>query len=327
METASELSRELFNLAAKLGSDEFRLLAELVACVTCWYSGRYTNALFHAAQVRVLYDAERHRGPKLFMADPATMALAIESRALWPLGYPDRASERGLAALAMDQTVAHPFSLCFALREEAWLRIQRREPELMAARTKAYLAVASEQGFALECAQGSMLEIWHNAWVTGQCGDDRIEAFRSALAERRRMGFGISLGLWHALFAECFEKQGNTDEALTTLQAAIVRFERRGSDATWEPEVHRLIGDLLLRRNPSAPDRAETSYRRAIERARSQEAKSWELRAATSLARLCRDQDKPAEAYELLAPVYGWFTEGFDTADLKDAKALLDQLA
>ena len=141
------------------------------------------------------------------------------------------------------------------------------------------------------------------------------------------MGFGISLGLWHALFAECFEKQGNTDEALTTLQAAIVRFERRGSDATWEPEVHRLIGDLLLRRNPSAPDQAETFYRRAIERARSQEAKSWELRAVTSLARLWRDQGKRAEAHELLAPVYGWFTEGFDTSDLKDAKALLDHLA
>ncbi len=104
-----------------------------------------------------------------------------------------------------------------------------------------------------------------------------------------------------------------------------MHFERTG-DAIWEPEVHRLIGDLLLRRNPSAPERAELSYRRAIERAHSQEAKSWELRAATSLARLWRDQGKPAEARDLLAPVYGWFTEGFDTADLKEAKALLDEL-
>ena len=91
--------------------------------------------------------------------------------------------------------------------------------------------------------------------------------------------------------------------------------------------MHRLIGDLLLRRNPSAPDRAEASYQRAIERARSQEAKSWELRAATSLARLWRDQGKVAAAGELLAPVYGWFTEGFGTADLQEAKALLEQLA
>ena len=152
--------------------------------------------------------------------------------------------------------------------------------------------VAREQGFAWDCAVGSMLETWHDAWVTGQCADDRIEAFRSALAELQRIGIRIALGLWHVLFAECLEKQGNTDEALTALEAAVVHFERRGSDTLWEPEVHRLIGDLLLRRNASAPDRAEVSYRRAIERARSQEAKSWELRAATSYARLMRDQGR-----------------------------------
>ena len=326
METASELSRELFDLAAKLGTDEFRLLAEYAACATCFWSGRYTSVLPYAARVRALYDPEHHRGPKIFMVDPAMAALHFESLALWCLGYPDRASERGLAALAMGQTVAHPFSLCWALRFEAWLRIQRREPELMAARTKAFLMVAKEQGFPFDCAAGSMLEIWHDVRVTGQCADNCIDAFGSALAEVRRIGILVNLGCLHVLFAECLEKHGNTDEALTALEAAVAHFERKGSDAVWEPEVHRSIGDLLLRRNPSAPDRAEASYRRAIERARSQEAKSWELRAATSLARLWRDQGKPAEANALLAPVYGWFTEGFDTADLRDAKALLDEL-
>jgi predicted ATPase len=171
-----------------------------------------------------------------------------------------------------------------------------------------------------------MLEIWLDAWVAGQCADDRIEAFRRAQAELRRTGIRVSLGLWHALFAECLGKQGCTDEALTALEAAVVHFERTGA-AYWEPEVHRLIGGLLLQRNPSAPDQAEISYRRAIERARSQEAKSWELRAATSLARLWRDHGKPPAAHSLLAPVYGWFTEGFDTLDLKEAKTLLDELA
>jgi predicted ATPase len=152
-----------------------------------------------------------------------------------------------------------------------------------------------------------------------------MEAFRGALAELRRMGSGWALGFWHALFADCLEKQGNTDEALTALEAAVVHFERTGN-VTWEPEVHRLMGDLLLRRNPSAPDQPEASYRRAIERARVQEARSWELRAATSLARLWRDQGRPADARDLLAPIYGWFTEGFATLDLKEAKALLDEL-
>ncbi len=326
LETASELSRELFTLVAKLGNDEFRLLAEWAACLTCFWCGRYTSVPSHAARVRALYDPERHRGPKIFMMDPAMAALAFESLALWCLGYPERASERGLAALSIGQTAAHPFSLCAALWNEAWLRIQRREPELMAARTKALLAVAREQGFAWDCALGSMYEIWHDASVTGQCADDRIEAFRSARAEVRRIGVRVGLGFRDALFAECLEKHGNADEALTVLEAAVVHFERTG-DVHWEPEVHRLIGDVLLRRSPSAPDQAEVSYRRAIERARSQEAKSWELRAAASLARLWRDQGKPAAALDLLAPINGWFTEGFDTADLKDAKALLEDLA
>jgi len=138
LETASELSWELFNLAAKLGSDDFRLLAEVAACATCYFSGRYTSVSSHAARVRVLYDPERHCGPKIYIYDPAMAALGFESLALWYLGYPERASEQGLAALSMAQTVAHPFSLCWALRFEAMLRIQRREAELMAARTKAF---------------------------------------------------------------------------------------------------------------------------------------------------------------------------------------------
>jgi predicted ATPase len=221
--------------------------------------------------------------------------------------------------------MSHPFSLCHALFPAVQLSCQRREPALTAARTKAHLALAREQGFRWDCAVGSMFEIWADVLLTGQCGDDRIEAFRSALAEWRTMGIRVNLGWWHSLFAECLSKHGNSDEALTALEAAVVHFECTG-DAHWKPEVHRLIGNLLLQRNPSAPDQAEVSYRRAIEEARSLEAKSWELRAATSLAQLWRDQGKPAEAHALLAPVYGWFTEGFDTADLKEAKVLLDEL-
>src|SRR5262249_45699986 len=152
--TASEYSRELFNLAAKLGNNEFRLLAELFACITCWSSGRYASVPSHAARVRVLYDPERHRGPKISWVDPAMMALATESLALWCLGYPDRASERGLAALSMGRKLSHPFSLCLALRFEVWLMIQRRGREMMAAPTKAYLAVAWEQGISYDSAWG-----------------------------------------------------------------------------------------------------------------------------------------------------------------------------
>jgi predicted ATPase len=106
IETASEFSGELFKLAAKLRSGEFRLLAELVACDTCWVSGQYTSVLSHAARALALYDPERHRGPAIFMTDPAIQVVAVESLALWYLGYPERASERGLVALSMGQAVA-----------------------------------------------------------------------------------------------------------------------------------------------------------------------------------------------------------------------------
>jgi hypothetical protein len=112
---------------------------------------------------------------KDFDVGPGNRGLAFEARALWCLGYPERASERGLAAPSMDRMVAHPLSLCVALREEAMLRILRREPELIAARTKAYCAVAREQGFAYDCALGSMLEIWHETFITGRCADGRID--------------------------------------------------------------------------------------------------------------------------------------------------------
>jgi hypothetical protein len=97
--------------------------------------------------VQALYDPERHRGPKIFPQDPAVAVLGFEAVSLWYLGYPDRASERGLAALSIGRTVAHPFSLCFALFVAVMLGSQRREPALTAARTKAHLAVAREQGF------------------------------------------------------------------------------------------------------------------------------------------------------------------------------------
>jgi predicted ATPase len=280
----------------------------------------------HARQVLAIYDPEHHRGPKAFMADPAMVAMSVESISLWYLGYPDRAHQRGLAALSMDRAVAHPFSLCWVLWQEVCLRILRREPELTAARAEAHLAVAREQGFPLDCAVASMFEIWREAQATGRCDEDRIEAFRNAQSEAMTLGFSATAPIFAILFAQYLQKKGHAEGALAALEEAVVQIDSTGYKV-WEPEVYRSMGDLLLQLNSSASAKAEVSYRRAIERARSQEAKSWELRAVISLARLWRDQGKHTQAHALIAPVYAWFTEGFDTPDLKDAKALLEELA
>jgi predicted ATPase len=149
---------------------------------------------------------------------------------------------------------------------------------------------------------------------------------RETLAELRRTGHEFHRPWFLYLLAEAHAAGSEFEEALTQIEEALAVLGQ--TEERWcEAELQRLKGELLLRLPNSDPDAAKVCFERAMEVARWQEAKSWELRAATSLAQLWRDQGRQAEAHDLLAPVYGWFTEGFDTADLKDAKALLDELS
>ena len=171
-----------------------------------------------------------------------------------------------------------------------------------------------------------MFEIWREAQATGWCEEDRIEAFRNAQSEAMTLGFSPAAPIFEILFAQCLQKKGHAEGALAALEAAVVQIDSTGYNV-WEPEVYRSMGDLLLRLNSSASAKAEVSYRRAIERARSQEAKSWELRARQPASRdLWQSQGQRQDAYELLAPVYGWFTEGFMFCDLVGSTALSSRL-
>jgi predicted ATPase len=165
----------------------------------------------------------------------------------------------------------------------------------------------------------------YSGCARGEIGEDAIAEIQPALAGRLSMGSDSSYPFFLTQLARCFAKAGRVEEGLEALTEALTRIERT-SERWWEAEAHRLMGELLLQRSPTGFGQAEGCYRRAVERARGQGAKSLELRASTSLAELWRDQGKHAEARDLLAPIYGWFTEGFDTADLKDARALLEEL-
>jgi predicted ATPase len=183
------------------------------------------------------------------------------------------------------------------------------------------LTLAAEQGFLLLTHDAAVYE----GSVRSANGDALIDQIRSALADALATGADLTHPLRLTRLACCLARPGRLDEGLEALTEALARIERTG-ERWWEAETHRLRGDLLLQRSPAALDQAERCYQRAIKRARQQSAKSLELRAATSLARLWRDQGKRAEARDLLSPVYRWFTEGFDTPDLKEANALLDEL-
>jgi predicted ATPase len=239
-------------------------------------------------------------------------------RVLWHLGYPDQALHVVRQAIADAEKSAHAFTLTDVFQWAAVLHQLRREagPTLDAA--DAALALANEHIFPFLGAHATTLRGW--ALVQQGCGEEGIDAVRRGIDADRRTGADLEDSHWLALLAEACGRTGNVAEGLRVVAEALAHVARTGI-IYYEAELHRLDGELRLLCDPTAAPAAEVCFRRAIGIAHRQQAKSWELRAATSLARLWRDQGRQAEARELLASVYGWCTEGFDTADLKDAKA------
>jgi predicted ATPase len=224
------------------------------------------------------------------------------------------------AALALAQQLAHPFSLTLALFWAALLHHLRREVPLTQARTEASMTIATEQGFPELFARATPLRGW--ALTMGGHGEEGRAQIHQGLAASRTTGATRDQPYNLALLAEASIQEGQTTEGLEALAEALATLPKSGA-RWWEAELHRLRGALLLQHTAAQPGEAEACFQQALTVACRQQAKSLELRAAMSLARLWQQQGKRAEAHALLAPIYGWFTEGFDTADLQEAKALL----
>jgi predicted ATPase len=240
---------------------------------------------------------------------------------LFCLGFPDQALARSSESLAEARRLDHPPTLASSLTISARLLALVGDNVALDQSADELLAVATEQGFALWHALGTLLR----GWVKVKNDDvaEGISLMRSGWTACRATGTVGNMTAFIALLAWACEIAGQIDEAMTQLNDALQIAERTGE--RWlDTELYRHKGQLLLREGHTAA--AEELYRKALSIAQEQEAKMWELRAAVSLARLRRDQDRHAEARDLLAPVHGWFTEGFGTPDLKEAKALLDEL-
>jgi class 3 adenylate cyclase len=314
------LSRRLERLTAGKTDEELRLQAHHSAWATSLFSGDPAAAREHCEAGHRLYDLERHRLHRHLYGghDPGTCARYIGAQAHWMLGYPDKGSSAGSEALALAEQIAHPFSFALALQYASMLHLDRGESELALQRINAVEALAAEQriGFALEpkLLRGAAL-------IDQGAFEEAIAFLREGLAgpaAARVRCYGI------ARLADALTRHGKHGAALAAATDGLGAVERTGH-RQWEAELHRFKGIALSGLN--RPIDGQNSFEEAMRIARGQQARSYELRAATSLARLWGEKGRRAEASNLLAPIYGWFTEGFETADLKEAKALLDNLA
>jgi predicted ATPase len=240
------------------------------------------------------------------------------------MGYADQALERIREALTLAHKLAHPFSLAFALFQAALLHYHRREGQAAQAQAEAVIALCIEHGFPLWVAGGRILR----GWALAEQGEieEGVTQLRQGLAAWRAVGTEVGRPYWLAMLAEAYGEGGQAAEGLSVLAEALATVDKSG-ERRWKAELYRLKGAVLLTRSAEKHTEAETCFRQALDIAHQQQAKSLELRAATSLSRLWQQQGKRTEARALLAPIYGWFTEGFDTIDLQEAKALLDALA
>jgi len=284
--------------------------------------GRFALSRSHLEAVLSLYDPNSHHslGPQTG-SHPQVVAQAYSGIVLLCLGFPNQALVRANAAIAEARRLAHSPTIASALMIGAIRLSIAGDNGDLDDLVEDLVAVATEQAFPQWRAFGTI----YRGWFKAKNGDvvEGISLLRSGAAAYRANGNELLMPHHTALLARACDIAGQIDEAGTALDDALQIAGRTGEH--WlDAELNRHKGQLLLRQGHSGA--AEELYRKALSIAEEQEAKLWELRAAASFARLRRDQGRPAEARDLLAPVYGWFTEGFDTPDLKEAKALLDDL-
>jgi predicted ATPase len=288
-------------------------------------SGNHRAALEHFETAALLYRPDEHRASAFHYGfDIGVSAFVLLSWALWHRGYPDQSARAVDRALALSRQLGHAHTVAHALWHAGVAAVFARDVATVYAYGNNCVTVASEHGFTHWAAGGRVLQGWVDAQRGG--ATTGIAHIRDGLAAAEAAGARANAPLHFALLAEALALAGKTEGGLAALDDALAT--AAATDAKgWDAEIHRLRGELTGRLPHPDPAKAVDSFRTALAITCEQGTRGYELRAATSLARLWLKQGRRSEAHDLLAPLYGWFTEGFDTADLKDAKALLDELA
>jgi len=311
---------EMVEAAERTGDAELLLQAHHSSWSTRIWNGEFASASEHVRSGLALYDPERHRHHALMYGghDPGVCGNGQGAVALWALGWPDRAVQSARESIVLGETLDHLPSLLHSLWFATSVYFLRRQAADVLACSARLLALGSEHGLKLYEAIGGVFHGW--ALIQQLDAQAGLAELRAAVATYATTAH-VNLDLYRAILAEAELRAGNFEEGT----AVLIQGER-STDEWWRAGYLRLRGDLLLRGPNDDRGAAERLYRQAISVAAGQQAKSLELRAATSLAMLLGEQGRRSEGYAVLAPVYGWFTEGFGTLDLKEAKALLGEL-
>jgi predicted ATPase/DNA-binding SARP family transcriptional activator len=326
LQMTGELAQRCLALAQNSQNRALLLEGHRMVGETAFYRGDFALGRPHLEQSYSLYDPQLHHAHvSVYGQDPKVALLSNGSLNLWCLGYPDQALKWSQAALTLSQEWPHPFSQAFALRAASILHLFRREGQTAQARAEAAIALSREQGFVMWLAMANITRGWTRV-EQGEI-EEGIVQMRENISAYRAMGMEIDTPYILTLLAKAYGQSGQTSAALDLLAEAIAAVEKTVGHY-WEAELHRLKGELLLQAEAKAE--AEQYFWQAIEVTRRQAGKSLELRAVMSLSRLWHSQGsqgKREEAHQMLTEIYNWFTEGFETVDLREARLLLEELA
>jgi class 3 adenylate cyclase/predicted ATPase len=321
-----ELAAQFLAIAKKHRATGPLMIGHRLMATSLTSIGDLVESLAHYDQAIAMYDTAAHRSlATRFGQDVRVAAWSYRSLTLWVLGRPDSALADVENAIKDARKTGHAATLLYALTCTNLTQIGCRDYEAVRAQSDEAIALADEKVGAPFWKAHAMIERGCLLAFSGKTAD-AAQVIASGLGAYRSTGATLYVP-WHlSSLASAHVDLGQFDEAWRCIHEAMT-FIGTDQERVWEAEVNRVAGQIALKSPERDAAKAETYFQRSLTVARQQQAKSWELRASMSLARLWRDQGKVREARELLAPVYGWFTEGFDTRDMKDAKALLDALA
>jgi predicted ATPase len=324
-DTLHDLAAQFLTLAEKQGSTGPLAVGHRLVGTSLFCTGDPAKGRTHLDRALTLYDPGEHRPlATRFGQDVRVAILSYRSLALWNLGYPEAAVVVSDQALKDAREIGHAITMIYALWHAAFTQTDCKEYAKASALLDEAIALADEKGAVFWKALATV----SRGCLFALIGDasKAIQVTTAGIIAYRLTGATVFLPNFFSCLAWAYAELDQFDDAWRCVGEAVTAMETT-KERLWEADVHRMAGEIALKSPEADAAKAQAYFERALAIARKQQAKSWELRAAMSMARLWRDQGKRVEARELLAPVYGWFTEGFDTVDLKDAKSLLDELA